>query len=167
MLKDTALKEMENYFDKDLKRINHAKKVTNFALEILKGENMDDPFFSKIVTLTAVFHDIGIHEAERKYGSSAGKYQELEGPAIAKSILEKMDIEKEVIDRVCYIIGGHHTESKIDNVDFKILWDADLLVNLEEDGIYLNKEKVSKIISKSFKTEAGKKLAEKLYLNKS
>ena len=32
-------------------------------------------------------HDIGIHEAERKYNSSAGNYQELEGPAIAADIL--------------------------------------------------------------------------------
>lgn len=164
MLKEEAIKEMENYFGTDTRRINHATKVTNFALDILNSEKIDNPFFSKTVTLTGVFHDIGIHEAEKKYNSNSGKYQEIEGPAIARTILEKMNIEKDVIDRVCYIIGGHHTESKIDNIDFKIIWDADLIVNLEEDNIYIDKEKVSKIIAKSFKTESGKRLAEKLYL---
>ncbi|OGL40860.1 MAG: phosphohydrolase [Candidatus Schekmanbacteria bacterium RIFCSPHIGHO2_02_FULL_38_11] len=164
MLKKESLKEMENYFGSDTRRISHARKVTNFALDILDAENLDNPFFSKTVTLSGVFHDIGIHEAERKYNSNSGKYQEIEGPPIARGILEKMNIEKDVIDRVCYIIGGHHTESKIDNIDFKIIWDADLIVNIEEDNICADKEKVSKIITKSFKTESGKKLAEKLYL---
>ena len=166
MLKETAIKEMENYFGTDTKRINHAKKVTNFALDILNSEKINNPYFSKTITLTGVFHDIGIHEAERKYNSNSGKYQEIEGPAIARMILEKMNIEKDVIDRICYIIGGHHTESKIDNIDFKIIWDADLIVNLEEDNICADKEKVSRIIAKSFKTESGKRLAERLYLNR-
>ena len=164
MLKDRALKEMENYFGRDVKRINHARKVTKFALEILNAEKVTDPFFFNTVLLSAVFHDIGIHEAERKYRSNSGKYQEIEGPPIARKILEKMDIDEDTIERVCYIIGGHHTESKMDKIDFKILWDSDLIVNLEEDGIYSDKEKVAKIISKSFKTVEGKKLAEKLYL---
>ena len=165
MIKEIALKKMEQYFNKDKKRINHAKKVTDFALEILGAENAQNLFFLKVVTLAAVFHDIGIHEAEKKYGSSAGKYQEIEGPAIARRILEGMHIEEEVINRVCYIIGGHHTESKIDNIDFKIIWDADLLVNISEENIHLDRERVSKIILKSFKTESGKKLAKKLYLS--
>ena len=164
VLKDSAIKDMENYFGRDIKRINHAKKVTDFALEIIEGENIKDIFFLKVVTLAAIFHDIGIREAEKKYGSSAGKYQEIEGPAIARRILEEMHIEEDVINRVCYIIGGHHTESKIDNIDFKIIWDADLLVNISEENIHLDRERVSKVISKSFKTGSGKKLAKKLYL---
>ena len=46
VLKDSAIKDMENYFGRDIKRINHAKKVTDFALEILEGENLKDLFTS-------------------------------------------------------------------------------------------------------------------------
>ena len=35
MLKKESLKEMENYFGSDTRRISHARKVTNFALDIL------------------------------------------------------------------------------------------------------------------------------------
>ena len=34
------------------------------------------------------------------------------------------------IDRICFIIGNHHTPSKIDGLDFQIQWEADLLENL-------------------------------------
>ena len=48
-----------------------------------------------VVRAAAVLHDIGIREAERKHGSSAGKYQEVEGPPIARRILEKLSVDPE------------------------------------------------------------------------
>jgi len=59
-----------------------------------------------VVMGAAYLHDIGIHEAERKHGSSSGHYQELEGPAIAKEILEKLNVQKEMKDEICGIIGS-------------------------------------------------------------
>jgi hypothetical protein len=38
------------------------------------------------------------------------------------------------------------------------------LVNIEEDGIAKDREKVEKMIGKAFKTVTGKNLAEQLYL---
>ena len=47
-----------------------------------------------MVISAAILHDIGIHKAEEKYKSSAGNYQEIEGPPIAKAIMEKLQFKK-------------------------------------------------------------------------
>ncbi|MGB9596287.1 MAG: HD domain-containing protein [Candidatus Poribacteria bacterium] len=124
-LKDEFLKEMIQYFGDDEKRISHAIEVTKYAEEILKGENGD----REIVIASAIFHDIGIHESERKYGSSAGHYQEIEGPPIARKIMEKYNLPKDFVDEVCEIIANHHSPRKMNSINFKIVYDADCLVN--------------------------------------
>jgi len=152
---------MENYFGGDAKRINHAKKVTQFAKQILTSE----PCNSEVVILAAVFHDIGIHEAERKFGSSSGYYQEKEGPSIARNILMKNQIEEQTAEEVCSIIGNHHSPGKINTINFKVLYDADWLVNLPDEYGIENKEKLRKVISKVFLTKTGRELAKKIYLD--
>ncbi|ABB13948.1 HD domain-containing protein [Carboxydothermus hydrogenoformans] len=163
MYKEKYIEAMKNYFGDDTRRINHALKVLNYAERIMEGENIEGDL-KKIITITAILHDIGIIVAEQKYNSSAGKYQEIEGPPIAREIMVKNNEDKSIIERVCYIIGGHHTAEKNDGLDFQIIWEADLLVNIEEDGLDKNKENVKKIIEKNFKTNTGRNIAVKTYL---
>jgi hypothetical protein len=99
--------------------------------------------------------------AERKHHSSAWNYQELEGPSIAKDLLRGIEISPETLDRVLYIIGHHHTYSKIDNIDFQILVEADFFVNIDEDGT--KKKGRLELAKKFFSTATGKELLEKLY----
>lgn len=163
---EIAISKMKQLFGEDDKRIDHALKVLRFSEEILQGERITGNL-AETVTLTAVLHDIGIHEAEKKYNSNSGTYQEIEGPPIAKRLLSEMGIHNRTIDRVCYIIGGHHTPSKVDDVDFQILWEADLLVNIEESGLKNDKNvNLRTIINKNFKTATGKRLAETLYIDR-
>ena len=68
----------------DPERIHHFLKVHNFARLIGLGEKLDERTQYLVETIAAV-HDIGIHQAEKVYGSSAGKYQEELGPAEADS----------------------------------------------------------------------------------
>ena len=159
-LRERIALEMKKYFGTDFKRVHHAIKVARFAEQILKMEG-GNPL---VVIGAAYLHDIGIHEAERKHGSTAGNYQELEGPAIAKEILEKVNVEKEMTDEICDIVGHHHSPRDEETLNFQILYEADWLVNLEEEGISKDREKVEKVIAKQFKTVTGKQLAEKLYL---
>lgn len=77
-----------------------------------------------------MLQDIGIKKAEELYGSSDGKYQEELGPDIAKEILVDMKLEQSALDRICYLIGHHHTYSGIDGMDYQILVEADFLVNI-------------------------------------
>lgn len=157
-LKDEFLQEMIQYFGDDKKRISHAMEVTKYAEEILEGENGD----RDVVIASAIFHDIGIHESERKYGSNAGHYQEIEGPPIARKIMEKYNLPKDFIDEVCEIIANHHSPGKVNSINFKIVYDADCLVNFG-DRIKKGDEKLlSKLLDKVFLTTTGGNIAKKI-----
>ncbi len=144
------------------RRINHALKVFAFA-QIISSRESPDAGMQEIIAYTALLHDIGIREAERKYKSSSGKYQQIEGPPIARQILTDLGISAPVIDRVCFITGNHHTYTKIDGIDFQILVEADFLVNIFEDE--LGREATESIGARIFKTEAGKNLLRTMYLD--
>ncbi len=160
-VKDRLIKELEDYFGPDVKRIDHAKKVMHFAEEILKTEKAD----RDIVIPASILHDVGIKAAEEKYGSAAGHYQEIEGPAIARGMLLKAGLKKEDIDEICEIIGNHHSPGKVNTLNFKVLYDADWLVNLKDEYNVDDKEKLSKIIDRVFLTETGKQLVKHIYLS--
>lgn len=156
-----ALKKMAEYFARDTKRINHALKVYGFAVLIAGGEGIPEQDF-RTVRIAAILHDIGIHEAERKHGSPAGKYQEMEGPSVAAELLKGFALDKDTLERVLYLIGNHHSYSKIDGIDFQILVEADFLVNIFEDG--MNKDAVLKIQKNIFKTQTGGGLLAAMFL---
>ena len=158
--KEALVKAMERYFDGDTKRINHAHRVTAYAERLLEQEEGDYP----IVIGASVLHDIGIHQAEKKYGSTSGKYQEKEGPPIAWRILTKLRFEPNQIEEICEIIAHHHSPGKITTQNFKILYDADWLVNLKGEYGIQHRKKLSNIIEKVFLTASGKALATEIHL---
>ena len=158
--KEALIGAMESYFGDDTKRKNHARKVTEYAEQLLKPEGGD----YQIVIGAAVLHDIGIHMAEKKYGSPGGKFQEIEGPPIAREILTALKFEPVQIDEICEIIGHHHSPGKINTQNFKILYDADWLVNLKDEFDIQDKEKLGNIIQRVFLTESGRSLARQTYL---
>ncbi len=162
MLKDRVAVEMKKTFGKDFKRIGHAMRVARYAEKIAREENGDLP----VVLISAYLHDIGIVEAERKYNSSAPKYQEQEGPPLARKILERLGANEKLIKEVCDIISHHHHPKEKETLNFKCLYDADLLVNLEEivKKKKTDKEKLEKVIEKKFFTNTGKKLAKEILL---
>jgi len=154
------IKAVIDYNKGDARRINHLLKVYSFAKTIGELEKLDSEI-QEILEITAVLHDIGIHESERKYNSSSGYYQQIEGPEIAREILEKNYYAKKVIDRVCYLIAHHHTYSNIIGLDYQILVEADFLVNIFEDNMKNNV--IEKIRGKIFKTDTGIHLLNSIY----
>ncbi len=159
-LKDTLLREMERYFGDDARRIDHAHRVTAYATELLPHEGGDEI----VVTAAAVLHDIGIPNADRKYGSSSGKYQEIEGPPVAREILAGLGFQNAVINEVCEIIGHHHRPGHVNTQNFKILYDADWLVNLGDEYNVRDATKLSRIIDRVFLTARGRVRAGEIYL---
>lgn len=159
-LVSSVVSKMIIYFDGDVRRINHAMKVHGFAKSIGELEGISEEKL-RILEVAAVLHDIGIKESERKYSSSAARYQELEGPPVACDILKEFNLSKDFVDRVSYLIGNHHTHSKIDDIDFQILVEADLIVNIFEDC--LEKEQARIIKEKHFKTSTGIYFMESMY----
>lgn len=146
----------------DPKRIQHALKVYAFSKSIAEEEGLPDS--ERIILETAaVLHDIGIHESEKKYGSSAGQYQELEGPPVARRILEPFGLPAGFVDRVCFLIGHHHTYAGISGMDYQILVEADFLVNLYEDGS--TPETARRVLDRIFRTETGKQYLRDQFLS--
>lgn len=162
LLKDRVALEMKKYFAKDFKRIGHAVRVAQIAEKIAAKEGGDPA----VVLMAAYLHDIGIKESERKYRSSAAHYQEQEGPPVAREILSGLGARDELVDEVCDIIGHHHHPREAETINFKCLYDADLLVNMEEHQKEKpsDPEKLKQIIQKAFLTESGKQLAEEILL---
>ena len=113
--------------------------------------------------LGALLHDIGISVAEKKYGSASGHYQEKEGPPLACKMLKKLGYDSGMIEEICEIIGNHHSPGKVNSINFKILYDADWLVNLP-DETKGDKKKLERAIDRVFLTQTGKEMAKDIYL---
>jgi putative nucleotidyltransferase with HDIG domain len=157
LLKDRVALEMKRYFGHDFKRIGHAANVARYAEQIVKEEQGNPA----MVLCAAYLHDIGMHEAERKYSSAAARYHEEEGPVIAREILTRLGAKSEIVEEVCDIVGHHHHPREEETLNFKIVYDADLIVNLEENhkGRDIDRDSVEGIIDTTFLTETGKRVA--------
>lgn len=157
---DRLYMEMIRYYQGDPKHIQHFVKVHSFSRLIGQGEGLDEDTMY-ILEAAALVHDIGIKVGMEKYGRSDGKTQEAEGPAAAREILTHLGFKEQVIRRVEYLVGHHHTYKDIDGLDYQILVEADFLVNYFENG--LDKEHIKKSAEKIFKTETGKKIVKEMF----
>ena len=144
----------------DAKRIQHFCKVHSYAKLIAETENVDKKCLFTIEA-AALTHDIGIHICEEKYGSCNGKLQEKEGPAIAEKLLGELGFDRNISERVQYLIAHHHTYGNINEMDYQILVEADFLVNIMEEGS--SKEAAIKAYQNIFKTSCGKKICREMF----
>ena len=137
-------------------------RVARYAEAIGKQENGN----LAVILSAAYLHDIGIHEAERKYNSTAAEYQEKEGPPIARSILEKLNAPETMIEEICDIVGHHHHPRDEETVNFKVVYDADLITNMEDNhkDTPMKAETLERIIKKSFLTVSGGEKAREVLL---
>jgi len=160
LFKDRVALAMRRYFGSDDRRIKHALDVAGHAEIIGKAQTDGDLM---VIMAAAYLHDIGIKNAELKYNSSSAKYQHLEGPPVAKELLQELKAPEQLIEEVCDIIGHHHTPREQETINFKVLYDADLIVNMTE--LYQEKthtrEQLDKRLATSFMTEAGAEEAQK------
>jgi len=163
LLKDRVALEMKNYFQKDFKQIGHATKVARYAEKIVKEEKGD----LAIVLCAAYLHDIGIKETAGKSENNTDYYHEKEGALIARDILTNLGADSDLIDEVCDIIIHHHHPRSEETPNFKIVFDADQLVNFEEKlaNNLLARDGLREQINQTFLTETGKKLAKKTILD--
>ena len=96
-----------------------------------------------------------------KYGKENGSLQEKEGPAEAEKMMKLLGFDEEVIDRVSFLVGHHHTYTGIEGMDYQILVEADFLVNYFEND--MDRETVRKSVEKIFRTETGKRIAQEMF----
>lgn len=151
---------MTEYDAGDPHRIQHFAKVYAFARQIALAEGLGGTARDGLEA-AAIVHDIGIKAALEKHGASDGKLQELEGPPLARSMLEGLGYPPELTERVCYLVGRHHTYRDIDGLDYRILLEADFLVNLHESGA--TEDAVRSALRKIFRTETGARLCRAMF----
>lgn len=157
---ESLILKMIEHDAQDPLRIQHFLKVHAFARTIgtLEGVPSHELF---ILETAAIVHDIGIKYCEQIYGSCPGHLQEKEGPAIARKLLVSLGYEEDVIDRVCYLVGHHHTYTAIDGLDYQILVEADFLVNLFED--HSSPETIENVYHNIFKTGSGRQICRQMF----
>ena len=155
-----VMNEMFLLYAGDPKRMQHFTKVYVYASWIGQAEQLDEQT-QEILEIAALTHDIGIHLCEEKYGQCGGKLQEREGPALAKTLLQKLGIEDTIQARVLFLIAHHHTYSGVDGPDWQILLEADFLVNAYEDALQLSA--IQHAYHKIFRTASGKRLCQRMF----
>ncbi len=162
-LKDRVAVEMKRYFGRDFRRIGHAANVARYAEQIVKDEGGNPA----VILCAAYLHDIGIHEAERKYHSTAAKYQHAEGPPIARAIMTGLGAREDLVEEVCDIIGHHHHPRDEETLNFKVVYDADFIVNLKEkqEEKKTKRDRLVRMIDTTMFTAGGKQLAREALLD--
>ena len=154
-MRGELIERMKCVFGADERRINHALRVLGYAEEIMGVHGGD----AVVIRAAAVLHDIGIQEAEKKHGSSAGRYQEIEGPSIGQKIMEELGMDAGRVEHACRIIASHHSANDIDTLEFRTIWDADWIVNIPEVWPNKSGEELQRAIEKTLRTERGRRVA--------
>lgn len=153
--------EMTHYYAGQPHRIQHFMKVYGYA-KLIGEEERIDARTQEILNAASIVHDIGIKKSEEIYGDSIGSHQEELGPAIAENMLKKLGYDEELVQRVSYLVGHHHTYDPIDGMDYQILVEADFLVNLFENET--SRKPAEMALERIFKTETGKEICKTMFL---
>ncbi|UCB45444.1 MAG: HD domain-containing protein [Spirochaetota bacterium] len=151
-VKEKLLQFLDEHFGTDIKRIEHAQKVLKYAEDILMAEDGD----SHIVIPAAILHDVGNKENEEDHARV--------GADIARKLLLKHGFQIDHIDEICDIILHHHLRDEAGRKNYRIIFDADRLVNFKDEIHNLDKKKIESKINTSCLTSTGKELARKIYL---
>lgn len=152
---------MIDYNNGDPKRIQHTTKVHAYASMIGRIEGLDEETLF-ILESAALVHDIGIRASEQKYGHQNGKLQEQEGPAVAREMLTRIGgYSERQIERICWLVGHHHTYHVCEDLDYQILIEADFLVNLYEDNE--SPHAIRAVRKNIFRTGSGTKMLETMF----
>ena len=152
---------MIDYNNGDPKRIQHTTKVHAYASMIGRIEGLDEETLF-ILESAALVHDIGIRASEQKYGHQNGKLQEQEGPAVAREMLTRLGgYSERQIERICWLVGHHHTYHVCEDLDYQILIEADFIVNLYDDNE--SPHAIRAVRKNIFRTGSGTKMLETMF----
>lgn len=142
--------------------ICHFLKVWGFARTIGEAEGLDERTLMTL-ELAAVVHDIACPALRKERGSAPGGAQEKAGPPMVREFFKDCGLDEEMLERICYLVGHHHTYAGVDGQDYQILLEADFLVNAGEHE--KDRNAVGSFHEKVFKTRTGLRLLEDMYMN--
>ena len=140
--------------------IEHLVKVWSYARTIGQLEGLDARALY-VLEVAAIVHDIACPALRQRTGSCNGKLQEREGAPMAAAFLEPFGLPREDLERVCFLVGHHHTFAGVDGPDWQILLEADYLVNAGESGY--TDDAIRNFADNLCKTPSGRALFTSIY----
>lgn len=155
-----AVTKMIFFYHGSTHDIEHFLKVWAYARTIGEQENLNEEL-QETLELASIIHDIACPLCRSKYGSTEGKYQEKEGMPLAREFYQEFDLPEEMLNRICYLVGHHHTYTGVDGLDYQILLEAGFLVNASES--HYSRPQIESFQKKVFKTGSGLKLLNSIY----
>ncbi len=120
-------KALGEIFDRDPRRIEHAERVLELAEEIGRMERADP----LIVVPAALLHDVGLAGCAEDAGPDVEGRHGARGAEEAAKSLKDQDLPDSVVGAVTDIIAHHHERDALSTVNRRVIWDADLIANLQ------------------------------------
>lgn len=152
--------KMITYSNGNKHDIAHFLKVYAYARMIGEMEKLEE-YQQKTLEIAAVIHDIACPVCREKYGNTNGANQEKESPVLVENFLKDTDLEQKMKERIKFLVSHHHTYTGVDGLDYRILLEADFLVNADEGQ--MSQEAIETARERVFETAAGKKLLTEIY----
>ena len=156
-----ATEKMIDFYEGNMHDIAHFLKVWALAKTIGEAEGLDGET-QRLLEITAVIHDISCPLCREKYGNADGKRQEEESAPLVEAFLAKLPVGAVDVERVKWLVTHHHTYTNVDGIDYRILLEADFLVNAGESGY--SREAIENARENVFRTATGKRLLKSMYL---
>ncbi len=157
----TAIKKMIDFYEGNIHDIDHFMKVWALAKTIGEEEGLDDQT-QEILEYAAVVHDIACPLCRKKYGNTNGKHQEEESGPLVEAFFADLPVGTLNVDRIKWLVEHHHTYTNVDGMDYRILLEADFLVNAGESNYA--KDVLENACVNIFRTETGIHLLKSMYL---
>ena len=119
-----------------------------------------DALVSKAVSQIDYTEEI---DGTTKYGAAYGNRQEEESPALLDVFLRDFDLPSARKDRIIYLVSHHHTTTEVDGLDYRILLEADFLVNASEAR--MDRSAIQTFYDQVAKTDTARRLFRSIYLS--
>lgn len=152
--------KMIAFLDGNIHDIDHLIRVWTYSKTIGELEGLDAQT-QFVLEVAAITHDIACPLCREKYGNTNGKHQEQEGEVMVRDFLAGTGLSEELIDRIAFLIGHHHTFTGIDGIDYQILVEADYIANATENGY--SQQNVENFMQKIIKTQSGKRILKSIF----
>ena len=159
-IRDKLVDEMKKVFTGNEKQIQHMLAVLDYAEQIQAVEG-GDPL---VVRAAAILLDTGPVKAHNADACSSDTFQALEGSLLAREILARYGVDGARAEHVCRILASRHRVNNIDTIEFRIVCDADNMVNLKKHFENVTGNKQRQIIDRVFKTTRGQEIAVESFL---
>lgn len=160
MIQARITQKMVDFYQGNLSDIEHFLKVHAYAALIGQLERLDE-HTQNTLEIAAIVHDIACPLCRKKYGSAKGSLQEKESEDLLRPFLAEFSLSGDLVERVIYLVSHHHTVTGVDGDDYRILLEADFLVNASEG--HLSKEQIQAFYDEVVRTTAGKALFKSVY----